>query len=242
MPTVAELSDPYTNFMRNPLPPDADDVCTICLTFTDGYQTCYRCGHAQRHADVVAPISYSVHLGQLHAALAGYKRGHAAGARFKLELAAVLWRFLVAHEQCIARERNAESFEVVTTVPSSSLDRDAEHPLRDIVGRLVEPTARRYRRLLRPTTAETDRRAVDLRRYEVADTNVGESVLLIDDTWTTGASAQSAAGVLKEAGAEFVAVVVIGRHVHDDYADNAQRLRDLPHMFDWTRCAFEQQS
>jgi orotate phosphoribosyltransferase len=38
-------------------------------------------------------------------------------------------------------------------------------------------------------------------------------VLLLDDTWTTGASAQSAAMALRRAGAASVATVVLGRHV-----------------------------
>jgi predicted phosphoribosyltransferase len=36
---------------------------------------------------------------------------------------------------------------------------------------------------------------------------------LLDDTWTTGASAQSACAALRLAGARPVAIVVLGRHV-----------------------------
>jgi hypothetical protein len=38
-------------------------------------------------------------------------------------------------------------------------------------------------------------------------------VLLLDDTWTSGGTAQSAAVALKRAGARSVAVVVAGRHL-----------------------------
>jgi hypothetical protein len=41
----------------------------------------------------------------------------------------------------------------------------------------------------------------------------GAGILLLDDTWASGASAQSASVALKQAGARAVAVVVIGRHV-----------------------------
>jgi adenine/guanine phosphoribosyltransferase-like PRPP-binding protein len=37
--------------------------------------------------------------------------------------------------------------------------------------------------------------------------------LLLDDTWTSGGTAQSAAVALKQAGARSVAVVVLGRHL-----------------------------
>jgi adenine/guanine phosphoribosyltransferase-like PRPP-binding protein len=38
-------------------------------------------------------------------------------------------------------------------------------------------------------------------------------ILLLDDTWTSGGTAQSAAVALKRASARSVAVVVLGRHV-----------------------------
>ena len=117
MATVGELSAPYTNFMLNPLPPTAADVCGVCMTFTQGYSTCYRCGFTSRFADAV-----------------------------------------LAH-------------------------------------------------------------------------------LLIDDTWTTGANVQSAAAALKTAGADRVGALVIGRHVHDDYQDHAERLKALRRPFDWDICA-----
>ena len=64
----------------------------------------------------------------------------------------------------------------------------------------------------------------------------GEAVLLIDDTWTTGASAQSAAASLVSAGAGTVAAVVIGRHINREWGDNDARLRALP-RFGWDTCA-----
>ena len=42
----------------------------------------------------------------------------------------------------------------------------------------------------------------------------GADVLVVDDTWVSGGSAQSVAVALKLAGARRVAVVVLGRHVN----------------------------
>ena len=58
-------------------------------------------------------------------------------------------------------------------------------------------------------------------------------MLLIDDTWTTGASAQSAAAALKQAGAATVAAVVIGRHLNRDWHENDRRIRGIAQPFDW---------
>jgi orotate phosphoribosyltransferase len=63
-------------------------------------------------------------------------------------------------------------------------------------------------------------------------------VLLIDDTWTTGSGAQSAAAALRQAGAGPVAAVVIGRHVKRDWRENERRLRALAQPFDWSSCAW----
>src|ERR1700690_3525196 len=102
MPTIAELSAPYGNFMLGPR--RGPDVCSACFNLTDGYGRCYACAHGGRWLDALAPISYSVAGEQLHHALAGYKRGSGPVARrFALELAAVLWRYLAGHERCLAR-------------------------------------------------------------------------------------------------------------------------------------------
>lgn len=56
--------------------------------------------------------------------------------------------------------------------------------------------------------------------------------------WTTGASAQSAAGALLDAGAA-VGAVVIGRHIHRDFQENERHLAELPRPFDWSVCPLE---
>lgn len=240
MPTVRELSDPYANFMVNPVAPATENTCSVCLTFTEGFNTCYRCGHDEQYLAGVLPISYSTHLGQLHTALFGYKRSSGAVARrFQLELSAVLWRFLRRHESCLAAYMNIDSIDVVTTVPSSSAERDETHPLRHMISSVVEPTSSRYERLLHRSESNVSDRAVDPTKYAALRELNGETVLLIDDTWTTGANAQSAAGALETAGASSIGAVVIGRHIHDDYGDNAARLQGLPRPFDWSRCALE---
>jgi predicted amidophosphoribosyltransferase len=233
--TVGQLSDRYAPFMRNPLPP-GPDVCSVCRTFTKGYTTCYSCGFGARFADLVVPISYSEHFGQLHTSLASYKRAPDAAARpVRIQLAAVLWRFLAEHEGCLAKAVGVTSFDVVTTVPSGVVDRDGGHPLRLLVGEVVEPTRERHARLLRRSGTPVPERTVDPLKYSPTQTLDGEAVLVVDDTWTTGASAQSAAGALKTAGAGPVVVVPMGRHVNPEYQDNAARLRALP-AFRWDTC------
>lgn len=209
MSTVAELSAPYGNFLLGPRP--GPGVCETCFDLTEGRLRCHHCARGDRALDAVAPISYSVAHEQLHHALAGYKRPPIeVAARFELELAAVLWRYLAGHEACVAAAAGIGAFDLVTTVPSSTRGRDASHPLHRIVGALAEPTRSRFVRLLRRTEASIPPRTVSAEKFASIRQLQNRSVLLIDDTWTTGASARSAAASLKQAGASIVAAVIIG--------------------------------
>jgi predicted amidophosphoribosyltransferase len=236
MPSVTELTALYGNFML--APQRGPNVCGTCFNFTDGYERCYACAHGELWLDVMAPISYSVAGEQLHRALWGYKRldGEIA-RRLTVELAAVLWRHLALHERCIANCAGAgDAFDVVTTVPSTDPRRDEHHPLRTIVAELAGPTRGRHERILARTDKAVDSRAFDADKY-AATRNLGSrSVLLIDDTWTTGANAQSAAAALTAAGAGPVAAVVIGRHLNREWHENDPRLRSITRPFDWSRC------
>lgn len=236
MPTVAELSGPYENFMLGPR--RAPDVCAVCFNFTRGYERCYACSQNEDRLTAVAPISYSVALGQLHRALMGYKRlSNEIARRLTVELAAVLWRYLAVHERCVARAAGVDAFELVTTVPSGDRARDSAHPLRRIAGELVGPIRERYERLLGRSGLDVPPRTFNAGKFESARPLDGEPVLLIDDTWTTGASAQSAAAALAHAGAGPVAAVVIGRHINPEWHQNDWRLRAIARPFDWERCA-----
>jgi hypothetical protein len=89
---------------------------------------------------------------------------------------------------------------------------------------------------LRRSDVSIDPRAFSAEKFVAQSTLNGEAVLLIDDTWTTGANAQSAATALKAAGAGPVAAVVLGRHINRDWHDNDRRLRALGSRFDWCQC------
>jgi hypothetical protein len=237
MPSVRELSAPYENVMLAPR--RGPDVCSTCFNFTAGYDRCYACAHGHSVLDVVAPISYSVAREQLHHALASYKRldGDVA-RRLGVILAAILWRFLAHHERCLATAAGIDLFDIVTAVPSSDRRRDEHHPLRWIVGELVAPTRERYQRLLRPGQTDIPPRTFRDAKFKATTKPLqGHTILLIDDTWTTGASAQSAAAALKAAGAGAIAAVVIGRHLNREWHQNDRRLRGIAQPFEWAKCA-----
>ncbi len=116
----------------------------------------------------------------------------------QVELAAVLWRHLEAHERCVAHAAGTGAFELVTCVPSGEREREKHHPMCRIVGELVAPTRARYERLLRRSAGDSSPHVFDGGKYETTRELEGSSVLLIDDMWTTGANAQSAAADAQE--------------------------------------------
>lgn len=241
MPTVGELSALYENVLLGPR--RGPDVCSTCFNFTAGYARCYACAYGQPDQpalDAFVPISYSVAREQLHHALASYKRldGDVA-RRLQAILAAILWRFLKGHERCVAEAAKTDGlgFDIVTTVPSGDCARDDDHPLQTIAAELVGPTRSRYRRLLYRTDIDVPARRFSPAKFDASTHLEGEAILLIDDTWTTGATAQSAAAALKQAGAGPTAAVVIGRHLNREWHENDRRIRGIARPFDWGVCA-----
>ena len=160
----------------------------------------------------------------------GYRR------RFTLGLAAVLWRHLAGHEPCLARGSKVASVHAGHDRAIEQPRPRRRPPLDDLVG-LVGSLAGRYERLLRRSEAPAAPHEFSSGKYEPLRELTGHAVLLIDDTWTKGANAQSAAAVLKAAGAKTVAAVVIGRYVNRGWRQNDRHLRSLTQPFDWQRCA-----
>jgi len=241
---VDEASEAYQQAMRNIAAPGSG-ICRTCWTFIDpAFETCYKCGHQPNSLDAVVPITYSEHLGQMHLALRNYKDGSNEGIRRhdSIRLAAIPWRFLRGHERCVAHAAGADGFDLVTFVPSSTPERDRQSAFARLAS-WVEPIRSRFQRALEPT-GEVEGRDFDVSRFKPTADVVGKSILLLDDTWATGGHAQSAAYALTAAGAQKLALVVIGRHVRRDFEpvqDSGETCGDLidalPSDFDWSTCA-----
>ena len=95
-------------------------------------------------------------------------------------------------------------------VVPSSRGRPGPHPLQALLGGFL---AMPWTVLHIQPGAGQWARGLDPGRFRAPGPLTGAAVLLLDDTWTSGGSAQSAAVALKHAGAGPVATVVLGRHV-----------------------------
>jgi hypothetical protein len=191
-------------------PRDTSVSCTVCHgPVRPRYRRCYQCTQhlllaEGQLADVVAPISYAVRGTAFAAALGSYKSGHRRVAK---SLLALMLAFLREHGPCVWRRAGMPEPSLLAVVPSGC-GRPGAHPLARLVvpflGMPLVPLAIRH---------GEQGRDLNVGRFVAARAD-GAAVLLLDDSWVSGASAQSAAVALKRAGAARVAVVVLGRHLN----------------------------
>jgi predicted amidophosphoribosyltransferase len=248
--TVEEFTDPFVRTFTPP-PRAGPGVCALCHSWTETLQDgtrrkiCLSCtqtmSRVSHPARLVVPISLVEVGSQFYTSLSGYKNSQSEDtrARFALRLGALLARFLRDHGDHI-RAAAGGDWDLITIVPSSG-GRAGPHPLEDVV-RKARAHLDLYSSVLE-TAGEgvIDHRRSDDRGYRVTDDIEARRVLLIDDTFTTGARIHSAASALTLAGAETVAAINLGRVVHPDYSPEARDLWDRQRAlsFDFGVCCLE---
>jgi len=221
-----------------PGPVPAPPACEVCRgPLRPGYARCYQCaghdllGHGLL-ADAVVPVSYAIRGTALADALWRYKSRSAPAAPASARVLALLLAFLHDHGPCVWRYTATSRPGRLAVVPTGS-GRPGPHPLLGLVSPYLRPPVCPL--AIRPGRQGRD---LDLDRFQAAQVPAGASVLLLDDTWVSGASAQSAAAALKLAGARHVTIVVLGRHVNPADPAAAPLLTALiPARYDPSACA-----
>jgi hypothetical protein len=190
-------------------------LCAVCWAPVGrGCVRCFQCTlHAESApggpADVVVPVAYSV-KGSSHARnLWRYKSARADAPAARSALRTLLLVFLRDHGRCIERQAGMPPASHICVVPSGR-GRPGPHPLASLIAPYVTlPWAVLAVRGHDHPWA----RDLDPDRFRAARPLRGAAVLLLDDTWASGASVQSASVALRQAGARWVAAVVLGRHL-----------------------------
>jgi hypothetical protein len=167
-------------------------------------------------APVTAVTSYRVG-DEMHRLLRGYKDAPSVEARSASveRLAAILRRWLGDHRGRLLN-RTGGPWDLTVGVPSSH--RPIGTPV-DTLVQAVPDLARTHRRLLVRGTEPTDHLVASRLGFAVAPDRDpdhhprGLRALVVDDSFTTGARAQSAAAALRMAGIRVAGVLVVGRVV-----------------------------
>jgi hypothetical protein len=191
-------------------------------------------------ADAVIPISYAFRshpdLSQHSWTLFSYKSRSTRSREDGSRLTDLLTAFLSLHAQCITRVLGGRP-NWYTIVPSSQGRTD--HPLRTVAN---IPSLDRLDSTIRSGySAQRSPRLFELGAINPLQAKLsGESVLIVDDTWVTGNTAQSLAYQLKCAGASAVVILTLGRWA--DFREPMWRQlieRSVAADFDVDTCAIE---
>jgi hypothetical protein len=199
-------------------PPAGAGICALCRgPVRGGHGRCFHCNlHAESApdllADAVTPIAYARKGGPLARDLWVYKSALPQARQAATRLLTLLLVYLHDHGRQAWRPAGPAGPTHACVVPSGR-GRPGPHPLKALVsGYLRLPWARLDQR----PGADAWGRCLDPERFRAPPSLAGARVLLLDDTWVSGAAAQSAAVALKRAGCRSVATLVLGRHVAAD--------------------------
>lgn len=221
----------YGSYLRN-VRPAQPGLCVVCSTpVSEGYLRCRACsqigpspgriGRSSEMADRIAFLTYAVEGGQAYSVLRGYKKPSVQDRYWTAAATWVVW-FLGRHGHC-AQELagSATAGWAWATVPSARSGRTGEHPLHFIVRQVWGKTYPEARLSL-SAGAEGQGRGYDPGKFTADAVVPGSHVILIDDSWTTGANVQSAATALKAAGASQVSAMLLARLLRDSWEPTRQ--------------------
>jgi hypothetical protein len=237
--TAAQLVRRAGGYLRNPIR-ESGVTCDVCTTPVDGFDRCFVCqsayGGTSGLADLVMPLTYGIQGAQSAFMLRQYKDSPDARARRQqgLVINRLLYLVISLHEGCIVR-RVGHAVGARLAVPSVR-GRIGVHPF-EVLTRQMNATRDSPR--LVASEANTGERVVSVDRFALEpETDLaGQHVLVLDDTWTTGANAQSAVLAARRAGAAAVSVMVVGRWLRPRFGHNADFIKTrLTRDFDPSIC------
>lgn len=234
--TVEEASDPLQPALV-PVPRGGNGFCRTCHRPCSTYNVCLSCHRVENTVSApcrnVIPVSLMDKDTQLYETLKSYKGpvGSTSRRLARMRTIGLLARFLRDHGGCVA----PAGWDTVTHVPSTSGRHPGIHPIVQILS-MYSPLKNVYADLLTTGPGNIERRLGADDGYLVRSTARDKRVLIVDDTWTTGAHAQSAASALTLAGATVVGIVPIGRLIDPNFDGAAWWKTQRNQRFDFDTC------
>jgi predicted amidophosphoribosyltransferase len=196
------------------VPPASSEVCDLCHDLRAGADaTCPKCRKQIRLGGVRPSatifMSLAVQGTRFGRDLYNYKRSDDPRSKDIADVfGEIFYRWLTNHEKCLARSSGIEHFDVVTWVPSDRTN----HPMSEIASKNPSVQRRLTELLTRKSVSDEQRRhAVAGRFLCLNKVESPSSVLLLDDTFVSGAQCLSAVAALKEAGYGPIGVACMGR-------------------------------
>lgn len=219
MDKLYNLIDSQREYLH-PATPHPNYSCIVCRgTKRDDFAECLKCGRDFHD------VQWPEHLGFGVFARADEQSGTLMH-RYKKSAPARASRLVGSLAAAAMHQayNQLPTLDVTTTVPST---RGRErHPLHDLVLRAADylPEPIQVKQLLQ-TNLETNppTREVNSDLFTAIGNVEAQHILLIDDTWTTGAHMLSAVGALRNAGAARITAIALARWISrdDNYGQSA---------------------
>ncbi|RDI65728.1 hypothetical protein [Nocardia pseudobrasiliensis] len=248
------VRDSVGAFFRNTYAPGTLDICSVCRAPANGNlcDDCrsHRADYGNQLADRTILLTYAQgkHPGGPHQSahvVRAYKGyfGTPASPECQEYMKLMVRVAAEIHRPCFEGWLGI-SWDSLTFIPSRERP-DASHPVAALA-RAVEspdgPTSPLDRFLL-----ETGPGAVISAKHQLVEDRFlvpekwrsavdGKNVLIVDDTWTRGASAQGAAIAAKQAGAATVTVLCVSRWLNWNWAPNERLLSSLAEDYNALLC------
>lgn len=212
-----------------------EGVCVWCHgLLADRVDRCFNCDENSSALDGVVqpiiPISLYAKPSPLRDWLTFYKDDGdvPADPSARDAIGTVLERFFVENEAWVA----GLGADGVIIVPSTL--RPPPHPLAVLVRERGSLPFEVLPGLSR-TTANLGHNQPNTAAFAASDDLRGKRILLLDDVYTSGARAQSAAYALRRVGAEIVALCIIGRRYNPGYSEESAAVfgRQSTEHFNW---------
>jgi len=204
--------------------PTLSATCAVCFgaVGVDANDIPYpQCQHCWQYRTVIAgvvPILYSMDSG-FESLLHQYKDFGTGHRWLALPIVSVLEDFLVGHIGCISARYGA--LDLATVVPSGNHSRGFDH-LKQVISLKTDWSIQWDLTVVdKAKVGRPGRGVIDPSFYVVspsADLD-GKTVLLMDDTWTSGSSMVSVARALRDHGARGVVAMPIGRQLNAHFGD-----------------------
>ncbi len=162
------------------------------------------------------------------------------------DLAMMILAATYIHWRCIAGQGSGAIWDSVTFVPSKSRP-GPEHPVAELARNVALCNGSKNRfRLHLGVGYDAPKRTIVRDRFSVPESAlgrvVGKRILLVDDTWTTGGTVQSAAVALHDAGAGHVTALCVARWCRHDWSDHRQLLDSCTAPYDAFVCPVQNPS
>ncbi len=206
-------------------------LCALCRTPTGGSEFCFNCRRAPARPDAAGFTSYAIDNAPSGNDMHRYKDSPPGpqaldGVRLLLEHG-------LAHLDC-AEALAGASLDAVAVIPSRTHHvPGTPSPLQRLCSRTLPrdlPTVE-----LSPTPGSTSNRRVRADAFDIDDCRSPSHVLIIDDTWVSGATMLSAVWDMRRRGVEQVSVLALARWLNRQYSFTNDFIRRVDSARAWRR-------